>query len=421
MFLPRTTFIAIAFSLQQLLCAQAVAPPPGGVLPSKEDVLSIAWEHPFVLPKGAVLENSVDLSEWFPPAGDQYAQASCGGWAVGYGLATYQWNRLLDRRSDTTYMADPANVFSPTFLYTLTISSEKISNCKTGIQLPDAIRLVCDTGCATVLQFPLDTSRHNCIRPIPDSVFVGAYRHRMAYPVSLDNFNSDQWKYHLGKGEPIVFFSSISEPLFITGYLSPGKPFIWQETQPTDWTGRVGHIMVCTGYKDNVFYALNSWGRNWGNDGYLEIPDSVLTWACSDAYVVRSGMALLPLIPMQPAALMELGGDMRLRGSLGPGEVHTSDSISYRVLDATKSGEQVIEVLDAGSLAEAHTIQVREDQPVTFHHEGDLYTFTWLGSSWRTGELRYKLVKNDRLQQAALKTQLETIDKHADGVIDGQW
>lgn len=421
MFLVRATFLVLACSLVHVLRAQPVAPPAGGVLPSKEDILSIPWEHPFVLPKAAQLEDRVDLSEWFPPAGDQYAQASCGGWAVGYGLATYQWNRLRNRRPDTTYMADPANVFSPTFLYTLTISSEKISSCKTGIQLPDAIRLVCDTGCATMLQFPLDTSRHNCIRPIPDSAFVGAYRHRMAYPVSLDNFNSDQWKYHLGKGEPVVFFSSISEPLFITGYLNPGKPFIWQEAFPSNWAGRVGHIMVCTGYKDNVFHVLNSWGENWADHGYLEIPDSVLTWACSDAYVLRKGLALLPLIPVKPTTPKTLGGDQHVKGSLGPGEVHKADSISFRVLDAIKTGEVVIEVRDAGTHAEAHTIQVREDQPVTFHHEGDLYTFTWLGQNWPSGQLRYKLVKNDRVQQAALKTQLETIDKHADGVIDGNW
>src|SRR5262249_13436738 len=53
----------------------------GGAPPTMEDVIEIPSEWDFKLPKGIDLPDSVDLSPWFPPAGDQFKQASCSGWA----------------------------------------------------------------------------------------------------------------------------------------------------------------------------------------------------------------------------------------------------------------------------------------------------------------------------------------------------
>src|SRR5688500_7415334 len=41
-------------------------------------------------PSMGTLPSSVDLSEWFPVPEDQRNQASCVGWAVAYGLKSYQ-------------------------------------------------------------------------------------------------------------------------------------------------------------------------------------------------------------------------------------------------------------------------------------------------------------------------------------------
>lgn len=400
----------------------------GGDFPSAEDVVSIPLENNFQLPNGYVLPDSIDLSPWFPPAGDQGKQASCGGWALGYGIATYNWNRARNTQPDTIYLADPANVFSPTFLYTLTITTEKISDCTEGIQLPDAVRLACDTGCATLTQFPIDKSTVDCIQPIHDSVFVGAYRHRMGYPVGLDNFNEPaQWKYHLSKGNPVLFFVTINQPLFMQGYLTDGNaPFVWNEPIPAttaewDTPPRAGHIMVCTGYTGDMYRVLNSWGQKWGDRGYLEVPGSVLQWACSDAYVVQTGFQTLPLlqpgVDVQEHVFSRTG---RLKGGSAPGEVHKVDSIAFRVVPAANDPSlRVLEVLDASSVQPVHRMQVREDQPMTFHHEGSLYTWTWTGS--RSDKLRFKVVKDHQDQLDHVQRQMETIDRHADGIIDGRW
>jgi hypothetical protein len=429
--LYRTFRSACLLSTLFLGTAQAQQAEPsrasGGVLPSSSDLVSIPWEHPFVLPKDYVLPDSVDLSPWFPPAGDQYKQASCGGWALGYGLATYNWNRSRNERPDTTFLADPANVFSPTFIYTLTITTERITDCSKGIQLPDAVRLACDTGCATVMQFPIDTSHTDCIRPIHDSVFVGAYRNRLGYPVELDNFNDPvQWKYHLSQGNPVLIYVTISEAYFLQGFLTQGKrPFVWNEPVPTDptWDGRDGHIMVCTGYNGDTFRVLNSWGTKWGDRGYLEVPRTVLHLFCSGAYIVQTGFQTLPLltpgVDLKDHVLSRMG---RLKGGSALGEVHRTDSIAFRIMATPDDPmKRTVQVLDATTLAPLHHAQVREDQPVTFHHEGALYSFTWTGRNSLTGKLRYEVVKDDVAQHERLRKAKEVLDLHGDGVIDGRW
>ncbi|HMC96242.1 MAG TPA: C1 family peptidase, partial [Flavobacteriales bacterium] len=292
------------------------------------------------------------------------------------------------------------------------------------VQLPDAVRLVCDTGCATWLQFPFDTTTVMCLRPVPDSVMMAARRHRMSHPLSIDNRDYTEWRYHLNKGEPIIFFVTIGA-FFQEGFLTLGeKPFVWDEPFPSIFgpPARSGHIMVCTGYGDGYLVALNSWGERWGEHGYVRIPDSTMWWACSDAYVLQPRPAPGPLAPPGSVDERSLGKDGSTHSGLGKKEVHATDSIAFRVIGPSADGtEQLIEILDAGTQERVYTLQVREDQPVTFHHKGDLYTFTYTGKGFLSGQLRYKLVENAPAELKALQEQLDVIDKQADGVIDGHW
>ena len=425
--LPPATMLLRVFPLTLLLCpfvcgAQQDDHSTGGAFPSKEDILSIPWESPFEMPKAYRLPATADLSPWFPPAGDQYEQASCSGWALGYGLSTYQWNKLHDQRSDTAYLGDPANVFSPAFVYDLVALEENIDSCTKGVQLPDAVRLVCNTGCATWMQFPFDTTTYHCLRAVPDSVMIAARRHRMSHPVSLDNRDYTQWRYHLSKGRPIIFFVTIG-PFFEQGFLTDGdKPFVWDEPFPDSFgPPREGHIMVCTGYDEGHLIALNSWGEHWGERGYVRIPDSTMYWACSDAYILQAGAPLAPLKPPTAVDDRDLGKDGRTNCSMGKGQVYTVDSIMFRVVDDARAEEPVIEILDAGTLERVHTLCLREDQPSTLHHEGCLYTFTFTGRRWPGKRPRISLVKNDPAQLQCLQRELDTIDKHCDGVVDGRW
>lgn len=413
----------VAVLLATSSAAQQGVPNTGAALPTLAEVFEIPWELPFTLPKGTVLPDSVHLSPWFPPAGDQFAQASCSGWALGYGLASYHWNSVREQHADTVFLRDPTNVFSPAFVYTLVAAAEGFTDCTTGVSLPDAISVLCNTGAATWQQFPVDTATYSCLHPVPDSVLAAAALHSMANPVAIGNRDHTQWRYHLSLGEPIIFLVSIG-PFFKKGFLTGGsKPFVWNEPFPTDWNDRTGHIMVCTGYNaDSTFMVLNSWGQEWGERGYVRIPDSTLFWACSEAYVLRPGT--VPASPLLPATVKErnLRADGSTRGSLGRKEQHATDSLLIRTAGTTAKGaQQLVEIRDPDGRERLHTLAVRRHQATTFHHAGALYTFTYTGRGVLSRQLRYTLVKNDPKQRRNLQERLDTYDLHGDGVLDGKW
>lgn len=403
--------------------AQEAERATGGELPSAAELHPIAREQPFSLPKGYALPRTADLSPWFPPAGDQFGQASCSGWALGYGLATYRWNRLRDQPADTVFLGDPRNVFSPAFIYTLVAQQEGLTDCTMGVSLPDALGTLSGKGAATWAQFPVDTATHQCLRPVPDSVLALAARHRQGVPTLIGNRDLTQWRYHLSQGEPVVFLASIG-PFFHAGFRTHGRgPFTWDEPFPMDWSDRTGHIMVCTGYNaDSSFTVLNSWGGAWGDRGSVRVPDSTLAWACSEAYVLRAQAVPVAEAPPARVRARALLADNSRRGGLGRAEAHVLEGLQFRALGPVDDGEeQWVEVREAGADAPLHTLLVRQGQPITFHHAGDLHTFTFTGRGLLSGQLRYRLARNAPAQLRLLKEQLDTYDLHGDGVLDGQW
>ncbi len=420
--ITRCFALLLPLGMQAIVAAQPTARCTGAVAPTRSEVLAAPREQALQGKDKTPVPTSVDLSPWFPPAGDQWKQSSCSGWALGYALATYHQNRALGRTADTAFLADPTAVFSPSFVYDLVTQLEKNPSCTTSVSLWDAIQVVCDTGCAVWQLHPYDSSLTACLSPVPAAAISAAQARRMSHPVSIDNRNYDQWRAHLAEGEPVVFQVSIGT-FFDQGFATHGKrPFVWTEPKPTKWEGRLGHIMVCTGYVGDTMIALNSWGTGWGDRGYVRIPTNTLYWACSDAYVIQPGAA--PPFEPVPDAIDErrLGRDQKVRGGLGLGEVHAAGDLVVRVLcPALNNGEHVVEFLDARSLQRLHTLSVCEDHPCTLMHEGDLYTFTYTGKRLFSRQLRYHLVKNDPAQLQELQRELDHLDVQSDGVMDGRW
>jgi hypothetical protein len=394
----------------------------GAALPSREALLAIPSEH-YSPPAGGTLPERVDLSPWFPPAGDQFAQASCSGWALGYALGTYHWNRQRGRYADT--ILDPASVISPGFLYNVVALNERLKDCRSGVRLTDAIAVACDTGMATWADFPMDTATTNCLRPVTMDVLAAARLHRLADPRSISVNDPAQWRHHLGQGEPIVCMFSVGNSFYDDGVRPErARPYSWTEMQPPpgDLWRRDQHIMVCTGYdSDGSFNVLNSWGLSWGDNGYIRVPDTLLSWACTAAYVIGHGTAPAAPAPARPK-MRTAGSDGRIRGGLGRREVHRTNGLDMRTLGTAAEGERHwIEVRQVQGDMHLYSFSVRPGHPVTFHHSGSLYTITCTGRGLLSRQLRYELVKDHPQQLRILEDRFQIFDLHGDGLIDGKW
>ncbi|MBL8019135.1 MAG: hypothetical protein JNM27_05685 [Leptospirales bacterium] len=79
------------------------------------------------------------------------------------------------------------------------------------------------------------------------------------------------WKHCLAEGYPIVFGLEL-----YNSFDHHRKPGLVPEPTSTEVSREehAGHAMVCVGYsdKDQVFIVRNSWGTNWGDNGYCYIP-----------------------------------------------------------------------------------------------------------------------------------------------------
>lgn len=110
-----------------LITARTSAQTKGGgmLLPDTVDLPRINVEHWQGLPAGPVLSRHVDLSRWFPPAGDQGRQSSCVAWALSYGAMSYRRNRWDDRIYAPHTPVDSANTSSPAYLHNLITSFDR--------------------------------------------------------------------------------------------------------------------------------------------------------------------------------------------------------------------------------------------------------------------------------------------------------
>lgn len=391
----------------------------GAAFPTRESLLKIPSESPFVAPKGEMLPRKVDLSAWFPPPGSQGARSSCTGWAVGYGLRSYQENRRLQRKPSTDSAA-VASAFSPAFVYGYTIQYLTKGDCDQGTELIAAITVAVDNGVCRWRTLPYDTAFTACQDSIPVVAFAEAERYRMQNPVGLELTNVQQWKHHLNSGQPIAVGISIDRRMFLDGRAasSSGKDFIWQGPDTLDPDLVItGHAVVCAGYDDadSTFLLLNSWGRAWGREGWFRMPYRAMAHWCYGAFVVDEADAMLPVaLTSVPADRKEDRGTV-LKESFKEGQHQEFEGLRLICRDVSDDGCSVTVVFadtdDPATIL--RTIIFRRAQPKNFHLDGSCWTYYFrppgLFSSRSNPRARFILRKADPSSDAYVRSVLHRV------------
>ncbi len=213
-------------------------------------------------PAGGNLPNSVDLSNDMPPVGAQGSANSCVGWAVGYALKSYQEKIEFGYNySNSNGTLNSSKVFSPTYIY----NQIKLNNCGYSY-IADAFDILLNQGVCSLQDMPYtvsdcETQPNQNQRQAASSQSIESYQR-------VDVTNPDNFKAFLYASTPIVFGMRVDQE-FSRANNNNGE-FIWRANSTND----VGnHAMVLVGYDDgrNAYKVLNSWGTDWGNDGYIWI------------------------------------------------------------------------------------------------------------------------------------------------------
>jgi C1A family cysteine protease len=201
---------------------------------------------------------SHDLSSLLPRVGSQGQQGSCVAWAAGYYLKSFQEN--LEDQNNGEFILN--NAMSPAFVY----NQIKIGSCDSGSQIPDALDLILNTGIVSWEEMPYNANE--C------SILPTANQNILAMENKINSFsylNGDvlfeQTRAFLLNNKPVVIAISIDNNFF--GVFEGNGDSVYRNFEKVDGA----HAMLVVGYDDtkNAFKVVNSWGVNWGNNGFVWI------------------------------------------------------------------------------------------------------------------------------------------------------
>lgn len=219
---------------------------------------------------------AASLLKYAPTRRNQGQQGSCVGWASAYAARS-----ILEA---VTTGKDPNSVaFSPSFLY----NQIALPGCE-GSYTSEALEKMKKDGLVYFNRFGYDES--SCTKkPGSDlkqeakSFKIRGYN-RLSKGGSNYDVDVNALKQNIAQGAPVIIAMKVPESFYyVNGDLWTPKS---SEKKGLDRLG--GHAMCAIGYDDNKFggavQVMNSWGRNWGNDGVFWIKYGDFSTFVREAY-----------------------------------------------------------------------------------------------------------------------------------------
>lgn len=234
------------------------------------------------------LPTSVDLStsKYFPPIGDQGGIGSCVSWATTYYQFTYEAHKLNNIVTTST------NSYSPTWTYNFTNGGGDY-----GSNINYAYNVLKNQGALTLADMPYNKTKYNYSWSTDTEAMTNALKTRASV---IDRITISS------KGTCITN-NKDSDLVVVKSLLNSGKVFTirtYSELGLMNWSTKEaynnpnelvayraykvnsGHAMTVVGYDDTIccdvngngiiedfergaFKVANSWGTNWGNNGYI--------------------------------------------------------------------------------------------------------------------------------------------------------
>lgn len=219
----------------------------------------------FATGKNERLPSKYSLKQHCPAVINQGQVGSCIGWSMAYGAFTIM-KAQEEGWTDEKQITD--NAFSAMYVY----NQVKLGDCGQGSLFSTSLKLLQSEGdCLSKdFDYPLD----DCNR-IPEQEHKIAaeqakYEVQDYYTLfknaDKENIKKDKVKVSISENKPVIIGMLIRE-----NFKNLTKEDKYWNPDAGDKTSAGGHAMVIVGYNDdkNAFEVMNSWGKEWGNDGYF--------------------------------------------------------------------------------------------------------------------------------------------------------
>lgn len=200
------------------------------------------------------------LKKFVPEIKNQGGYGTCVGWSSAY----YGRTILNARRENLTSKEDiNKKTFSPIFTY-LNANVDDDYNCQGGAFINRALQVMVESGTPLFKDYDV-----MCDSSIPDDMISKAKENKIKDFTRLfgnnetDEVKIESVKRSLANGNPVIIGFKVENSFYTAKNVF--------EPSYTESTG--GHAMCVIGYDDEKyggsFEIVNSWGEQWGNDGFI--------------------------------------------------------------------------------------------------------------------------------------------------------
>ena len=312
------------------------------------------------------LPSSHSLKLFAPLPGNQADYTTCVAWAAGYAARTISESVALNRidQSETT-----RNAFSPVFIYRNAQPDDE--ECTSGMQIYKALDYMRDFGTVKMIDiernvsFPrVNLAYYRTVKKYPIAGYVTLFsRDERRKPALITNIV----KKSICEGKPVIIGMNTPDSF-------NKAQGVWR---PTEDPSRFyyGHALCVIGYNDNkyggAFEVLNSWGRKWGNGGYIWIPYQTFVNFVTEGYEITENILNFSgANKFDGYARIEISGTADTADTAGKtADVKLDRNSIYTTTETFKAGTQVNFVIGSKESAYVYSFTVSQTDD-----NGDFYS-----------------------------------------------
>ncbi len=249
----------------------------GGMLDPKQFEKAKIYEPLADDPNRPPLPESANLQKFAPTVGNQGEQGSCVAWSSAYAARTILESARTGGSGDNLK-------FSPAFLY----NQIGLDGCQ-GSYIVKAMEFMTQEGAVPYNDFVYDDK--DCSKQPDRQLKSMAQQYKMhGFNRLSDGDRNDVIDLHaikenLSQGAPVAIGMMVGQSFM---HSMMGKD-VW-EPEPGDenMMGFGGHAMCVVGYDDKkyggAFLLMNSWGQEWGNNGFAWVRYNDFKFYVREAY-----------------------------------------------------------------------------------------------------------------------------------------